>query len=161
MEIEEIVRRWQAQESQRATARATGLARETVRKYLAAAISLGLSATGPPPSDAVVLELRRLGVVATQPVHRVAPQVAMLEPYREQIATWLDQDQLLLTRIQELLDSQGVAVKYTTLRRYVRQAGLWKQPRSTVRVAPTAPGEVAEMDFGNWASSSTRALGSA
>jgi hypothetical protein len=38
-------------------------------------------------------------------------------------------------------------VKYTTLRRFVRQAGLWKQPRSTVRMAPTAPGEVAEMDF--------------
>ena len=72
-----------------------------------------------------------------------------LEPYRDQIATWLDQDHLLLTRIQELLDTQHrVKVKYTTLRRYVRQAGLWKQPRSTVRMAPTAPGEVAEMDFG-------------
>jgi transposase len=148
MEIEEVVRRWQAQESQRAIARATGLARETVKKYLAAAIGLGLSATGPPPSSAVMIELQRLGIVAVQPVRRVAPQVAMLEPYREQIATWLDQDQLLLTRIQELLAGQGVAVKYTTLRRYVRQAGLWKQPRSTVRMAPTAPGEVAEMDFG-------------
>jgi len=148
MEIEEVVRRWQKEASQRAIARATGLARETVKKYLTAAISLGLSATGPPPSEAQVLELRRLGVVAAQPVKRVAPQVAMLEPYREQIATWLDQDHLLLTRIQELLAHQGVAVKYTTLRRYVRHAGLWKQPRSTVRMASTAPGEVAEMDFG-------------
>jgi hypothetical protein len=73
--------------------------------------------------------------------------MAMLEAYREQIATWLDQDHLLLTRIQELLEPYGVHVKYTTLRRFVRQAGLWKQPRSTVRMAPTAPGEVAEMDF--------------
>jgi len=40
MEIEEVVRRWQVKESQRAIARATGLARETVKKYLAAAISL-------------------------------------------------------------------------------------------------------------------------
>src|SRR5437763_7749785 len=148
MEIEEVVRRWQVKESQRAIARATGLARETVKKYLAAAVSLGLSATGPPPTEAQLVHLRRLGVVAVQPVRRVAPQVAMLEPYREQIATWLDQDHLLLTRIQELLDGQGVKVKYTKLRRYVRQAGLWKQPRSTVRMAPTAPGEVAEMDFG-------------
>ena len=146
MEIEEVVRRWQAGESQRAIARATGLARETVKKYLAAAASLGLSATGPPPTEAMLIELRRLGVVAAQPVHRLAPQMAMLEPYREQIATWLDQDQLLLTRIQELLEPY-VAVKYTTLRRFVRQAGLWKQPRSTVRMAPTVPGEVAEMDF--------------
>src|SRR5207247_8265901 len=148
MEIEEVVRRWQAGESQRAIARATGLARETVKKYLAAAISLGVSATGPPPSEPVLVELRRLGVVATQPVHRLAPQMATLEPYREQIAAWLDQDHLLLTRIQELLEPNGGKAKYTTLRRFVRQAGLWKQPRSTVRMAPTAPGDVAEMDFG-------------
>jgi transposase len=148
MEIEEVVRRWQAQESQRSIARATGLARETVKKYLAAAIGLGLSTTGPPATEAVLVELRRLGVVAAQPVPRVAPQVAMLEPYRQQIATWLDQDQLLLTRIQELLKQHGLSVTYTTLRRFVRQAGLWKQPRSTVRIAPTAPGDVAEMDFG-------------
>src|SRR5215467_12905790 len=140
MEIEEVVRRWQVRESHRAIARATGLARETVKKYLAAAIGLGLSATGPPPSEAQVLELRRFGVVAAQPVKRAAPQTAMLEPYREQIANWLDQDHLLLTRIQELLDAHHrVRVKYTTLRRYVRQAGLWKQPRSTVRMAPTQP----------------------
>jgi hypothetical protein len=145
MEIEEVVRGWHIGESQRAIARARGLARETVRKYLAAAISLDLSATGSPPTESQVLELRRLGVVAAQPVKRVAPQQAMLKPYREQIDVWLDQDHLLLTRIQELLEPQ-LAVKYT-LRRFVRQAGLWKQPRSTVRMAPTAPGDVAEMDF--------------
>jgi len=148
MEIEEVVRRWQVNESQRAIARATGLARETVKKYLAAAVGLGLSATGPPPTERELGELRRLGVVATQPIMRVAPQAATLEAYREQIATWIDDDHLLLTRVQELLGQHGVPVKYTTLRRYVRQAGLWKQPRSTVRMAPTAPGEVAEMDFG-------------
>jgi transposase len=41
MEIEEVVRRWQGNESQRAIARATGLARETVKKYLTAAGDLG------------------------------------------------------------------------------------------------------------------------
>src|SRR6202521_5124869 len=149
MEIEEVVRGWQVKESQRAIARATGLARETVKKYLAAAGDLGLSATGPPPTERELGELRRLGIVATQPNMRVAPQAATLEPYRDQIATWIDDDHLLLTRVQELLIGQhGVPVAYTTLRRYVRQAGLWKQPRSTVRMAPTAPGEVAEMDFG-------------
>ncbi len=148
MEIEEVVRRWQVNESQRAIARATGLARETVKKYLAAAGGLGLSTTGPPPTEKELIELRRLGVVATQPITRVAPQAATLEAYREQIATWIDEDHLLLTRVQELLGQHGVPVKYTTLRRYVRQAGLWKQPRWTVRMAPTAPGEVAEMDFG-------------
>lgn len=144
MEIEEVLRRWQAGQAQRAIARATGLARETVKKYLAAAGCLGLSATGPPPSEAELVALRRLGVVAAQPAVRLAPQLATLEPFHEQIASWLTDDHLQLTRIQELL---SVPVTYTTLRRYVRQAGLWKAPRSTVRMAPTAPGEVAEMDF--------------
>jgi transposase len=79
MEIEEVVRRWQVNESQRAIARATGLARETVKKYLAAAGGLGLSATGPPPTGAELAELRRLGIVATLPIMRVAPQAATLE----------------------------------------------------------------------------------
>jgi transposase len=117
MEIEEVVRRWQVHESQRAIARATRLARETVKKYLAAAIGLGLSATGPPPTQVQLVELQRLGVVASQPAKRVAPQLATLELYRRQIATWLEQDHLLLTRTQELLDAQRVHVKYTTLRR--------------------------------------------
>ena len=71
------------------------------------------------------------------PLTRVAPQAATLETYRDHIASWIDQDHLLLTRVQELLGQRGVPVAYTTLRRYVRQAGLWKQPRSTVRMAPT------------------------
>ena len=110
MEIEEVVRRWQVNESQRAIARATGLARETVKKYLAAAGDLGLSATGPPPTERELVELRRLGVVATQPIMRVAPQAATLAAYRDQIATWIDDDHLLLTRVQELLGQQGVSV---------------------------------------------------
>ena len=40
MEIIEVVRHWQAGTSQRGVARATGLARETVKKYLAAAAAL-------------------------------------------------------------------------------------------------------------------------
>jgi transposase len=144
MEIDEVVRRWQVGQSQRAIAQATGVARETVRKYLAAAGGQGLSATGAPPTDAELMALRRLGVVAAQPAMREAPQLAKLEPHREQIASWLTDDHLQLTRIQELL---SVQVPYTTLRRFVRQAGLWKAPRSTVRMAPTPPGEVAEMDF--------------
>src|SRR5260221_492757 len=105
MEIEEVARRWHVKESQRAIARAIGLARETVKKYLAAAINLGL-ATGPPSTEAQLVQLRRR-VVAVQPVKRVAPQVAMLEPYRERIATWLDQDHLLLTCIQEFARRPG------------------------------------------------------
>jgi hypothetical protein len=50
-----------------------------------------------------------------------------------------------LTRIAELLD---LPISYATLRRYVRGHNLGVAPRDTVRMAETAPGEVAEFDFG-------------
>ena len=67
MEIVEVVRRWQAARASAAIARATGLARETVKKYLAAAGTLGLSANGPPPTEEQVVALVRLGSVVAAP----------------------------------------------------------------------------------------------
>src|SRR6478672_9938129 len=43
MEMVEVVRRWQMGESQRAIACASGVARETVKKYVRAAEELGIS----------------------------------------------------------------------------------------------------------------------
>lgn len=139
MEYEEVVRRWQAGESQRAIARALGLARNTVAVYVRAA-----SAEPATAGEAKPLPRRQPGPAVEHP----GPAVARLAPYEAQVARWLRDDRLKLTRIQELLGQQGVTVKYTTLRRFVRQAGLAKASKSTVRMAETAPGEVAEMDFG-------------
>jgi transposase len=146
MQVVEILRRWQAGESARAIAQATGLARNTVAKYLAEARRLGLARRGPPPSNDQILTLGRLG--RTAPPARAAPKAAQLDPYRDQIATWLRAERLQLTRVMELLDGRGVHVKYTTLRRYVRANGLATGARDTVRMADAAPGEVAEFDFG-------------
>ena len=73
-------------------------------------------------------ERRRLGVVVAQPVHRVAAQVAKLELYQEHIATWLDQEHLLLTRIQELLARQGGDVTNATLRATCGRPGNGSSP---------------------------------
>lgn len=146
MQVVEIVRRWQSGESARAIARATGLARNTVGKYVQEAQRLGLSPAGPAPTNAHVRALTRLGLTA--PPARAAPQAAQLQVYREQIARWLHDDELQLTRVAELLTQRGIAAPYTTLRRFVRTEGLKPAQRDTVRVADTAPGEVAEFDFG-------------
>ena len=121
MQVVEILRRWQAGESGRAIARSTGLARDTVGKYLKEAERLGLSPQGPPPTNEQLLALARLSQAA--PPARAAPRAAQLEPHREQIAHWLQDEKLQLTRIAELL-SPDVAVPYTTLRRFVRSQGL-------------------------------------
>jgi len=148
VQILEVVRRWQLGESRRSVARATGLSRNTVEKYVRAAVAAGVGQGGSPPGEEVVASL--LGQNQPGPTSGVAaaPLAAMLEVHREQIADWLSQEHLQLTRVHELLLQQGVRVSYTTLRRFVRQAGLAKAARSTVRMAEWPPGEVAEMDFG-------------
>src|SRR3984893_321811 len=70
MEMVEVVRRWQMGESQRAIARASGVARETVKKYLRTAEELGLAANGPPPAEDQVVPLVQVGRVVS--VWRVA-----------------------------------------------------------------------------------------
>jgi transposase len=153
MDVLELLRRWQAGDSQRAIARQTGLARETVKQYLVAARAAGLRANGPPPDEPQLAKLARRTHPAPKAgtcVGRIAPRVEQLAPYRDQIAHWLRDDRLQLTRVQELLGQREVRVTYTTLRRFVRDAGLGKAPRTTVRMADTAPGDVAEMDFGKF-----------
>jgi transposase len=150
MEIVEVIGRWQAGESQRAIARASGVARDTVKKYLRAAEELGMAADGPPPTEDLVVRLVQVGRVVSAPRTWATPQADRLEPYREQITTWLRVEQLQITRVQELLGQRGLHVTYSTLERFVWQLGC--RPRSgrrgtTVRMAPTPPGEVAEMDF--------------
>jgi transposase len=148
MEIVDLIRRWQAGQSQRAIARQSGLARATVAKYLGVARDLGLRAGGPPPDEAQLVQLARLSALAGSRPGRLAPARAPLEPYREQLATWLRQERLQLTRVQELLARDGPAVSYSTLQRFVRQVGLGRPVAATVRMAESAPGELAEFDFG-------------
>jgi transposase len=145
MQVVEVLRRWQTRESVRSIVRGTGLARNTVRKYVREARRLGLRPGGPPPTDEQVLVLARL--TQSAPPARAAPRAGVLEPHREQIAGWIEDD-FQLTRIAELLAQRGVIVSYTTLRRFVRQAGLRSGQRDTVRMADGPPGEVAEFDFG-------------
>lgn len=148
MEIIEVVRRWQAGESQRGIARVTGLARETVSKYVTAAGTFGLLANGPPPNEEQLVALVRLGSVVGAPRTWAAPGRDALEPHAERIGSWVQHDELQLTRVQELLAQDGVRCSYMTLLRFVRRSGWGSRPRSTVRVAESQPGDVAEIDYG-------------
>ncbi|HLY64824.1 MAG TPA: hypothetical protein VKU60_04745, partial [Chloroflexota bacterium] len=83
MDVTELVRRWQAGESQRRIARDVGLARAMVQKYLHEAEGLGLSNSGPPPNAEQVAQLVRLGELA---VERPAPLLTRLAHQREQVS---------------------------------------------------------------------------
>src|SRR5437899_10267384 len=139
MEIVEVIRRWQLGEWQRAIARASGGARETVAKDLRAAEELGLAANGPPPTEDQVVRLVQVGRVVSAPRTWASPQADRLEPYREQITTWLQDEHLQVTRVQELLGHRGSHVPYSTLERFAWRLGLKPRGRrgDTVRMAPT------------------------
>lgn len=148
MEIVELVRRWQAGEADREIARQTGMARATVGKYLTAAQALGVERSGAPPTEAQLGRLGQLSRVVGVARPRTAPERERVAAERERVARWLTQDQLQLTRVQELLAHDGVCVSYSTLRRFVQSAGLGRAGGATVRLPDTAPGEVGEFDFG-------------
>jgi hypothetical protein len=59
MEILDVVRRWQGGESGRATARAMGLARNTVAAYVRAAEEVGVAREGAPPTEEQIAALVR------------------------------------------------------------------------------------------------------
>jgi len=147
VEILELMRRWQAGESRRQIAQHVGVSRNTVRRYLEAAVTAGLSATGPPPSEEHLATLLQLGDT-TPSGASTNPTEQLLSPYRGRIDAWLHCEHLTLTRISELLAQSGCVVPYTSLRRFVARAGWGKLPKSTVRLVDTRPGDYAEMDFG-------------
>ncbi|MGI5837306.1 MAG: IS21 family transposase [Chloroflexota bacterium] len=147
MELRELLRRWQAGESIRAIARSTGLARNTVNKYLAAAEALGLTPSGIPATDDQLAKLVSLGYTGS-PHHSIGPSEALLTPYRDQIEQWLKADRLKLTRVQELLGAKGCHVPYSSLHRFVLNERLSGVPNTTVRMDQGNPGQYAEMDFG-------------
>lgn len=91
-----------------------GLARNTVGKYLREAERLGVLRRGSAPTNEQIMALSRLS--QTAPPARIVPRSVLLEPYQEQIACWLQDEELQLTRVADLLEQQGAPVPYTTLR---------------------------------------------
>jgi len=147
VEITEVVRQWQAGRGIREITRSTGVARNTIRKYILTAQSCGLVRDGPALSESQLITLVQLNKAGP---HQVAvPTNEVLEPWADQIEQWLKSDRLKLTRIQELLAQEHCLVAYSCLRRFIiRRGWLGKSSRTTVRMADTQPGEVTEVDFG-------------
>ena len=146
MEMQEVIRRWQAGHSQRQIAAGIGLSRDTVRKYVAAAQGEGIDREGPAPDE---LQLSRLaGISRSGPQHSVTLGQELLEPWGDQIYKWLTLDKLQITRVRELLANRGCPVSYPSLRRFVLKRNWRPLSAATMRMGDTPQEEEAEVGFG-------------
>ena len=69
MEIAEVIRRWQAGSGPQRIASGTGLSRNTVRKYVAAAKAMGITKEGPLPDEEHLSLLAAIGQSGPRQVH--------------------------------------------------------------------------------------------
>ncbi|MCY4554788.1 MAG: hypothetical protein OXF79_00050 [Chloroflexi bacterium] len=157
VEVLEVIRSRQAGSSQHQTADGNGLSRATVLKYLAAAKAEGIAQEGPAPNNEQLnwlADLRQAGprIVET-------PVEDSLAPWADQVYQWLTGDRLLLTHIHELLLVRGSTVSYSSLRRFIVKRNWGRRSVRTVRMTDTAPGEVAEVDFGRLGMITNQATG--
>lgn len=147
IEVREVVRRWQANQSLREIARETRLDRKTVRRYFAVLEELGV-ARDIEIDDALVHQVGSR--VQTRAVPEPSTERVMLMEHRDRIEAWLTQKRpLRLTKIHTLLErDHGVDVSYATLRRFAIDEMGWGMPKPTVRIDDAPPGEEAQVDFG-------------
>ncbi len=83
VDIQEIIRRWQAGEGYRRIAAGTSLSRNTVRKYLSAAKAEGITKDGSVPTGD---QLSRLAVIGQSgPRQAETPSEDLLAPWADQI----------------------------------------------------------------------------
>jgi transposase len=139
-QIRDIVYRLRNNQSDRRIARDLACSRNTIRHYRERCGGLGyLDATSPLPTDQQLLE--DLGPASKPPRYP-----STVEPYRALVVGWVSQHIEMSTILMRLQQSHGYAGSYSAVRRFVRQACPGEK-RVVVRIE-TAPGQVAQVDFG-------------
>lgn len=152
-EIREVLRLWLRGKGQRPISELAGMDRKTVRRYIDAAVELGLDRAG---GEDQLTDLLLAQVVEKVRPHRTdgrGEARRLLDAHRDQLVGWLDPvdgDGLTVVKAHELLERNGVVVPERTLHRYaLEELGIGRSVQgTTVRVNDGAPGDELQVDFG-------------
>jgi hypothetical protein len=134
VQVKEALRRWLKGEGERTVAHAVGIDRKTARRYIAAAVELGIDRSG--GEDQLTDELIGQVLERVRP-HRIdghGEAWRRLLAEEDQIKKWI-KDDVTVTKIGILLTRKGVVIPPRTLARFaVERCGAG---RRTVTVAST------------------------
>src|SRR5262252_3127712 len=137
-DVDEVLVHWQARRSLKQIARSTGMARNTIKKYLGLAAQAGITREPALTRAELAARLRQNG----------SRYWEELEACREEIASGV-KESTMATVWQRLHAAGRLRCSVITFRRYVRRQLREVDPdRVTVRRPPVAPGELTEIDFG-------------
>jgi len=147
VQIKEALRRWLRGEGERPIAQVVGVDRKTARRYITAAVELGVDRSG--GEEQLTDELLGQVVERVRPHrpdgHGAAWRTLLAE--EEHITAWVKQD-LTVVKIGILLARRGVVVPHRTLARFaVERCGAGRRT-TTVRVDDPPPGIECQVDFG-------------
>jgi hypothetical protein len=151
-DVREVLRRWTAGQGIKTIAREACIDRKTIRRYVAHAEALGVTATTELTDDVVHAVAQ---CVQTRPLPPASDAWRAVEPHRDRIASYIA-DKLTLTKIHRLLLQEGALVTYATLRRFVIEEFEWGKPKATVRLVDPPAGEEAQSISPRWVASSMR-----
>jgi transposase len=147
-EVREVLRLWLRGKGLRSIEQLAGLDRKTVRRYVEAAVRLGLSREEGESQLSDGLLAMVLERVRPYRFDGHGEAWRALVSNHEQIKAWLEGG-LTAVKVTELLSRQGVVVPKRTVQRYALVAcGHGRGRGTTVRVADGEPGAECQVDFG-------------
>ena len=149
VDVAEVFRHWYQGRSSRQIADSLGLSKTTVLKYLVAPISAGMAPGGPPVSEQRWAELAAgwFPELADRRLRQVT--WGQFDAHKEFIGGQLDVGTQPSVIYQRLRDQHGVQASEASFRRWLAATMPDRRRVSaTARMPATAPGEVAQVDYG-------------
>ena len=147
-EVREVLRHWVGSElGLRPIAERAGVDRKTARRYIDAAVELGVCRDG--GLEQLADELIGAVINAVRPERAQGHGAAWdrLLSVEDEIREWVGED-LQLTNIHGKLTRQGLVVPYRTLHRFAVERCGFGRRKATLRVADGAAGVECQLDFG-------------
>ncbi|MBO0879150.1 MAG: IS21 family transposase [Mycobacterium sp.] len=147
-EVREVLRHWVGSElGQRPIAERAGVDRKTVRRYIEAALALGVVRDGGVEQLTDELIGQVINAVRPERVGGHGQAWDRLLLVEDEIQAWV-KDGLQLTNVHGKLERQGVLVPYRTLHRFAVERCRFGRKQATVRVSDGRPGMECQVDFG-------------